>query len=222
VIRPFGEAALLVELGESRRVQALAGSLLHAPLPGVVEVVPGVETLLVELEPADATETAGVERAIEQRLAALGSDPSPAGRERTIPCCYGGECGPDLEEVARFVNLAPDEVIRRHAAASYGVALLGFAPGFAYLDGLPAELEVPRLETPRTATPAGSVAIAGRQSGIYPADLPGGWRIIGRTSLTLFDPRRDPPAYLAPGDRVRFVPVAAHDLGRHRGSAADW
>lgn len=219
MIRPFGEAALLVEVGESRRVQAMAASLLSEPLPGVAEVVPGVETLLVELE---TPPTAGVEAAIEKRLASLGATPPPAGRERSIPCCYGGDCGPDLDEVARLAGLSTEEVVRRHSAAWYSVALLGFAAGFAYLAGLPAELEVPRLETPRTATPAGSVAIAGRQSGIYPADLPGGWRIVGRTSVTLFDPRRDPPAYLAPGDRVRFVPVAAAELDRHRGVPRDW
>lgn len=219
MIREFGEAALLVEVGESRRVQALAASLLSDPLPGVAEVIPGVENLLVELE---TPHTARVEAALEKRLASLGAQRQAAGRARSIPCCYGGDCGPDLEEVARLAGVSPDEVRERHSAASYHVALLGFAAGFAYLDGLPAELEVPRLETPRTRTPAGSVAIAGRQSGIYPADLPGGWRIIGRTPVTLFDPRRDPPAYLTPGDRVRFVPVAAADLDRHRGPPRDW
>jgi KipI family sensor histidine kinase inhibitor len=133
-------------------------------------------------------------------------DPTPlGGREITVRVAYGGHDGPDLPEVARLCGISEEEVIARHLASDLRVLFLGFAPGFAYLGELPDELRVARLSNPRTRTRAGSVAIAGSMSGIYPADLPGGWRVIGRTDLALFDPRRDPPALLAPGDRVRFV-----------------
>ncbi|MGH2418244.1 MAG: 5-oxoprolinase subunit B family protein, partial [Candidatus Limnocylindria bacterium] len=115
--------------------------------------------------------------------------------------------GPDLAEVADLTGLAPSDVIARHAGTELRVLFCGFAPGFAYLGELPPVLHVGRLSTPRTRTPAGSVAIAGSMTGIYPADLPGGWRVIGRTEVGMFDPRQDPPALLLPGDRVRFEPA---------------
>ncbi|MDB6163387.1 MAG: allophanate hydrolase subunit 1, partial [Xanthomonadaceae bacterium] len=131
-----------------------------------------------------------------------------AARLVSIDVHYGGGDGPDLESVARHSRLAPADVISRHAAARYTVAMLGFAPGFPYLIGMDPTLAVPRLATPRAHVPAGSVAIGGAQTGIYPRSGPGGWHIIGRTTLELFDPARDPPALLAPGDQVRFVPAA--------------
>ncbi len=130
-----------------------------------------------------------------------------AGRTVEIPVVYGGESGPDLEDVARYAGMAPERVVELHASAQYLVYFLGFSPGFPYLGGLPAALAVPRLEAPRTRVPAGSVAIGGGQTGIYPVESPGGWRIIGRTPLLMFDSRQDPPALLAMGDRLRFVPV---------------
>jgi KipI family sensor histidine kinase inhibitor len=168
----------------------------------VTAAILGLESLLVELEPA--ADIAAASRVLE-RLAAEVEPRSLAGREITVPVAYGGDDGPDLPEVARMCGMSEEQVIRRHLASELRVLFLGFAPGFAYLGVLPAELRVPRLPNPRTRTPAGSVAIAGSMSGIYPADLPGGWRVIGRTDLALFDPLRDPPALLAPGDRVRFV-----------------
>ncbi|WIG55610.1 MAG: Allophanate hydrolase 2 subunit 1 [Rhodanobacteraceae bacterium] len=131
-----------------------------------------------------------------------------------IPVCYGGDCGPDIDAIAEHAGLVRDEVIARHAAAEYTVAMLGFAPGFPYLLGLDAALHVPRRATPRTRVPAGSVAIGGAQTGIYPCELPGGWHLIGRTPLALFDPRRDPPCLLAPGDRVRFRAIDAGEFAR--------
>jgi KipI family sensor histidine kinase inhibitor len=119
-----------------------------------------------------------------------------------IPVTYDG---PDLAEVARLTGLPADEVVRRHAAAEYVVAFSGFAPGFGYLTGLPAELRVPRRDSPRTAVPAGSVAVAGEFTGVYPRRSPGGWQLLGRTDAVLWDPERDPPALLVPGTRVRFT-----------------
>lgn len=198
MIRPFGEAALLVEVASPDRAQLLAASLRSAPPPSVTAAVPGLRSVLVETEHRSEALAA----VLEERLAAL-PDAPPSGRVRTIPVAYDG---PDLDEVAELCGLDADEVVRRHSTAELRVLFLGFAPGFAYLGDLPPELRVPRLAKPRTATPSGSVAVAGSMSGIYPANLPGGWRVIGRTDVTLFDPRADPPALLAPGDRVRFEP----------------
>jgi KipI family sensor histidine kinase inhibitor len=124
-----------------------------------------------------------------------------------IPVAYGGEAGPDLESAAAELGMTPTQLAQRHAAGEYTVAMIGFAPGFPYLLGLDPALALPRLPTPRTAVPAGSVGIGGAQTGIYPRESPGGWRVIGCTPLALFDPAREPPALLAPGDRVRFVRV---------------
>ncbi len=202
MITPFGEGALLVELETTVAAQALAASLRADPIHGVTASVPGLISVLVEVEPG----VDGVNPELADRIARLDMS-GVHGRHRTIPVVYGGEHGPDLDEVAALCGISPGEVIERHAATELRVLFIGFAPGFAYLGDLPSELHVPRLDTPRTRTPAGSVAVAGSMTGIYPADLPGGWRIIGRTPLTLFDPSRDPPAHLAPGDTVRFAPM---------------
>lgn len=220
MIQPFGDRALLVEVGDYRRAHALVASLDGEPAPGVVDVVPGMETVLVELESSASAETASAE--LERRVASLRVEAS-GGRERTIPTCYGAEHGPDLDDVARLTGLSPEEVVATHAAATpLEVQLIGFAPGFAYIGDLPDALRVPRLETPRTTTPPGSVAVAASQTGIYPAALPGGWRVIGRTPITLFDPRRDPPSYLAPGDRVRFRAIDPGAWAAHGGPPEDW
>ncbi len=202
MIRPFGESALLVELGSAERAQTLAASLRAEHLEGVLEAIPGLESVLVELAPLDSDPDTLVP-ALAARIATMGGAPAP-GRLHTITVDYDG---PDLDEVASISGLARDEIVELHTGAELRVLFCGFAPGFAYLGDLPARLQVDRLATPRTRTPAGSVAIAGRMSGIYPADLPGGWRVIGRTDVTLFDPHRDPPVLLLPGDRVRFEPV---------------
>jgi inhibitor of KinA len=128
-----------------------------------------------------------------------------------IPTYYGGKYGPDLESLAKLHNLTPMEVIKLHSAAEYRVYMMGFTPGFPYLGGLDPALATPRLAAPRTLVPAGSVAIAGSQTGIYPVDSPGGWQIIGYTPLHLFDKKQDPPSFLSPGDRVRFIPISGKE-----------
>ena len=202
MIRPFGEFALLVELESADAARALAAAMRVEPPEGVLEAVPGLASLLIELDPRSANVeriTAELERRLREPLPA-----PPAGRLHTIPVAYDG---PDLADVAELTGLAPSAVAALHASIELRVLFCGFAPGFAYLGDLPPALRVERLATPRTRTPAGSVAIAGPMTGIYPADRPGGWRVIGHADLDLFDPRRDPPALLAPGDRVRFVPA---------------
>jgi KipI family sensor histidine kinase inhibitor len=178
---------------------------LHAAVaaidpPGVTELVPGYRTLLVVADPGHA-------ETLDELAAALPALELPpaeavAGDPVEIPVSYDGE---DLHEVARLTGLDADEVVRRHTAPTYTVAFLGFSPGFPYLVGLDPALEVPRRDTPRTSIPAGSVGLAGGQTGIYPTASPGGWRLIGRTEVTLFDPDRDPPALLGPGSRLRFT-----------------
>ena len=145
---------------------------------------------------------------VGEQLQRVGEVPLPESRVVEVPTLYGGESGPDIAFVAEHNGLSVEEVIRIHSSVDYTVYMLGFTPGFPYLGGMSAAIATPRLETPRPRVPAGSVGLAGQQTGVYPIESPGGWRIIGRTPLVLFDPQRDPPALLAAGDRVRFVPVS--------------
>jgi len=202
VIRPFGEAALLVDLASANEAQAFAAALRRDPPQGVIESVPGLASVLVEIDPLKA-DLARISAALERRMLDLDATP-PEGRLHTIAVVYDG---PDLAEVAALTGLAASQVVALHASGELRVLFCGFAPGFAYLGDLPSELRVERLATPRTRTPPGSVAIAGSMTGIYPAALPGGWRVIGRTDVSLFDVRMDPPVLLLPGDRVRFEPA---------------
>jgi len=214
---PAGDAALLVVLGETidprlnARVHALARALDGQP--GIVDLAPAYASLLVIYDPA-ALDYAGAEACVRAALAALPARPALDGRERHLPVAYGGEYGPDVPAVAERLALSEAEVVRLHAEASYRVYMIGFAPGYSYLGELPARLELPRLSTPRAHVPAGSVAIAGRQTGVYSVATPGGWHLLGRTPVRLFDPWREPPCYLAPGDRVRFVPITAAEFER--------
>ncbi len=215
MIRAFGEGALLVDTAGAGEAQSLAASLRGHPPAGLRAVVPGRTTVLIEFDPliVKASELAA-------SLEPMPHTTTPAaGRLRRIPVVYDGA---DLASVSELAERDEDEVIELHASTELRVLFCGFAPGFAYLGDVAAPLTVPRLPTPRTRTPAGSVALADGMSGIYPADLPGGWRVIGRTPLVLFDPRRDPPAYLVPGDRVRFERMGAADWDARVGVADDW
>ncbi|MDF2740193.1 MAG: pxpB [Actinomycetia bacterium] len=199
-LRPAGERGLLVEVEELETVHRLHAALRQLDPPGVVELVPGYRTVLIVADP----QRAGVLDELAAGLPGLELPPAGAvaGETVEIPVSYDGE---DLPEVAGLTGLEADEVVRRHTAPEYTVAFLGFSPGFPYLVGLDPALEVPRRDTPRTSIPAGSVGLAGNQTGIYPTASPGGWQLIGRTEVTLFDPARDPPALLAPGTRLRFT-----------------
>jgi len=210
---PCGDAALLVTFGETielatnRQAHALAHLLQPELLPGLGEAVPGYTTLLVHYDPLQLDYAQVL--ALVQRRSALalqaGESILPAARRVEVPVFYGGALGPDLEFVAKHNGLQPDDVIRRHTSRDYPVYLVGFTPGFPYLGGLDASIAAPRLPSPRQQVPAGSVGIAGQQTGIYSVEAPGGWRLIGWTPLKLFDPARQPPSLLAPGDVVRFV-----------------
>ena len=173
---------------------------------GVTNVHPAYASILIDFNPLRIGRF-DVERAAAELLTRAASAPLPEPRTVEIPVAYGGEYGPDLEAVAELTGHTPDEVIALHSSAEYLVYFLGFSPGFPYLGGMPESIAAPRLETPRSRVPAGSVAIGGRQTGVYPMASPGGWRIIGRTPLRLFEPDADPPVLLRMGDHVRFVPI---------------
>ena len=215
-IVPLGDAAWLVRFGDridgdlNRRVQRLAQRLRDHGPTWMRDLVPAYASLAVFVDSDDVNGNlrnaeALIRRSIDETSVETGGRDSE--RIVEIPVRYGSEFGPDLDDVARACGLSPVDIIARHAAAEYRVAMLGFAPGFPYLLGLDPGLAVPRLAQPRRRVEAGSVAIGGAQTGIYPRPGPGGWRVIGRTAAQLFDPLREPPSLLQPGDRVRFVPV---------------
>ena len=213
---PFGDAAVLVELGgaagiaAARRARALATAIeaIRSEMPVLGVPVAAATSVLVPFDPR----AAGVDE-VEARVRAalvhvsVPADPPPDATVHELAVRYGGDDGPDLESVAEEAELSADGVIELHAATTYEVLFLGFAPGFGYLGELPARLVVPRLATPRPRVPAGSVAIAGSMTAVYPHALAGGWRLLGRTDALLFDPGSTPPARLRPGDRVRLVPA---------------
>ena len=211
--RPVGEAAVSVDLATNERVREIDSSLSQDPFPGFLESVPAQSSLLVLYDPVQIRFEA-VEQDLERRAHGPAL-PAPPGRVHAIPVVYDGE---DLAEVARARGMTERDVVSLHSAREYSAYMLGFMPGFAYLGPLPAELEVPRRATPRLRVPAGAVAIAGRQTAVYPAATPGGWSLIGRTSVRLFDPHHDPPCLIQPGDRVRFEPV--RELGARAEPAA--
>lgn len=213
---PFGDSAVLIRVGDSIdeatyvRVRAVCAALERELPAAVVELVPSYAAVAVHYDPvvfASAPEGpfARMSSLLRERLTRLEIVAPPTGKVVEVPVRYGGEFGPDLDDVARRTELTADDVVRLHTLAEYTVYMIGFAPGFPFLAGLPEQLAVPRRDSPRVAVPAGSVAIGGRQAGIYPLSTPGGWRIIGRTSLRLFRPEVKPPTLLELGDRVRFV-----------------
>ena len=211
-ILPVGDAALVVEFGDAihpdihRQVLALDHALATDPFPGLRETVPTYRSLLVYYDPRQLSWDEA-RRQVADALARSTDIPMPEPREVEIPVVYGGEFGPDIGFVAAHTGLSEEEVVRLHTSVTYTVYMLGFAPGFVYLGGLPEALATPRLPTPRPSVPAGSVGIAGLQTGIYGLSTPGGWRLIGRTPLTMLDLNRQPPTLLQPGDRVRFVRI---------------
>jgi inhibitor of KinA len=219
-ILPLGDRCLVLEAEEgvsrqvTQRMRVLADMLLRAALPGVLDLVPAFCSLTVHYDPVRAKDPAGrlapwehLRREIERALAQTPEAVEGTYRAFEIPVCYGGAYGEDLEALAKAHDLTPDELIELHAAPEYFVGMLGFAPGFPYLAGLDARLATPRRATPRARVAAGSVAIGGEHTGIYPFESPGGWHLIGRTPLRLFDLSAQPPCRLEAGDLVRFVPV---------------
>lgn len=220
---PLGETTLLIRFGDridaalNASVHRAAAILRSAHLPGVVDMVPAFATLALVYAPTIWSDDDGSPwQHLAAAVRAVFAAPPPCDDRITatieIPVSYGGEDGPDLAFVAHHCGLSEDEVVARHVAADYRVAMLGFAPGFPYLLGLDSTLHTPRHANPRTRVPRGSVAIGGGQTGIYPSELPGGWHLLGRTPLRLFDPLRDPVCLLASGDFVRFRAINAAEF----------
>lgn len=209
-----GDSLVLVEFESTiapdvnRRAVALAAAIAAARVPGVRDVVPAYAAVGVHVDPL-RFDQASLDAVVSHAWDTAAGE-EPAAHVVEIPVCYGGAFGPDLAEVAAFAGCSEDDVIARHAAGRYRVYMLGFLPGFAYLGGVDDTIAMPRRSTPRTSVPAGSVGIAGRQTGVYPCESPGGWRLIGRTPVAMFDLTRPVPALLAPGDVVRFV-ATPHD-----------
>lgn len=204
----LGERAVVLELdppvslASQQRIWGLSERLKS--YPEVVETIPGMNNLTVVLHNPQQTALDAIERLQnwwEESEAVL-----PESRQIDIPVIYGGEAGPDLEEVARHHQLTAKQVVELHASANYVVYFIGFQPGFPYLGGLDNRLHTPRRAEPRVRVPAGSVGIGGSQTGIYPLASPGGWQLIGRSDLPLFNPQHQPPTLLRPGDSIRFVP----------------
>ncbi len=229
-----GDSAVVIQFGNdispllASRVHHTAGALESANLPWLAEVLPSYRSVLAEFDPRLISPTAALE-ALQDIVntidvpdqSSIGGDAAEDGAEDqntvvTIPVCYGGQFGPDLGDVAAHTGLSPDEVIALHSEPLYLVYMIGFTLGFPYLGGMNPRIATPRLATPRTVVPAGSVGIAGNQTGVYPSASPGGWRLIGRTPLPLADPSADPPCLLRAGSRIRFVPVdepTYYDMG---------
>jgi inhibitor of KinA len=215
-IVPAGDSAFLVEFEEridaavNASTVALAESLRVAAVPGVRDIVPTFRSVAVYFDPLK-TETGRLVKLIESS-AGTGSVIPAAAAPIRVPVCYGGEFGPDLADVAAFAGIEPLEVVALHASRPYRVFMLGFLPGFAYMGAVDPRIAAPRRTSPRVRVPAGSVGIAGAQTGIYPADSPGGWQIIGRTPLKPFDLERAAPCLFAAGDAVQFYPIGEGEL----------
>ena len=218
-IEPLGDSALLVRVVEEFEAEESLDAVLRATrqleiaqIPGVTGFAPAYTTIGVFFDPSQ-TETfdefrAGIERALQTDV----DSGSRTGATIEVPVCYDDEFAPDLEEIAQHSGLSQAEIVRRHAEAVYRVSCVGFTPGFPYFSGLPRELATPRRASPRKEIPAGAVAIGGTQTGIYPRKSPGGWNIIGRTPLRLFDVERNPPALFKAGDRVRFRKISRQEF----------
>lgn len=221
---PLGDKAVVLQFEEEvseathAKIQAVAHYLSRHPTPGILEFVPAYTTLTVYYDPwllSNKGKTDPYDKVVtilQQVLSKAKEQQHSDSRLVEIPVCYGGAFGPDLEEVAKQNNLAPEKVIQLHSTKVYLVHMMGFAPGFPYLGGMDKRIATPRKSVPRAAIPKGSVGIAGGQTGIYPIQTPGGWQLIGRTPLILFDPLREQPSILKAGDRVRFIPITEEEF----------
>jgi inhibitor of KinA len=238
-VYPLGEKGIVVRLshqidGEINDcIRLLTDLLKRDPLPGMVEVVPAYSSLAVYYDPWKIYESlkrdgldelepyARIEQMLQQKIEQIGNLVKTGALQQRdeefervieIPVCYGGEYGPDLAAVAEQAGLTEGAAVSLHSESGYRVGMVGFTPGFPYLIGLPEKLATARRAAPRTRVPAGSIGIAGLQTGIYPLESPGGWQLIGRTPIVLFDPWKNPPSLLMPGDRVRFIPISAEQF----------
>jgi inhibitor of KinA len=231
-VYPLGDAAIVLQFGAAINrqthltIQAFTAALELHPFPGFREYVPAFTTVTVYYDPwivsgkGDRDPYACMLEILRHLLHQVQAHPEKTTTKLVeIPVCYGGKWGPDLEVVAALNEISPEEVIRLHAREEYLVYMIGFAPGFPYLGGMNDRIAAARKDKPRSKVPAGSVGIAGKQTGIYPIPSPGGWQLIGRTPLVLFDPRRQSPSLLQAGDHIRFVPISENEYERRKEEA---
>ena len=208
-----GDCSLSVEFGNeiseavNRRVRSFRAALENAAIPGITETVPTYRSLMVHYDPA-VIRYDPLRDELEKLLGESGDAPVPPGLVLEIPVLDGGEAGPDLPFVAEHAGISEDQVVRIHSSAEYLIYMLGFTPGFTYLGGMSERIAAPRLAQPRLRIPSGSVGIAGTQTGIYPVDSPGGWQLIGRTPVKMYDPEREKPILPKAGQYIQFIPVA--------------
>ncbi|GAB1796888.1 5-oxoprolinase subunit PxpB [Priestia megaterium] len=230
VISPLGDSALVITFGDSiqydihKQIKTCKDSIELNPFPGFVECVPAFTNLTIFYNPPEVVAAVGkkqkkefvspfkvVSSIIQSKLENEQTEKELNHRTVSIPVCYGGEYGPDLEYVARHHNITPEEVISIHSEGEYLAYMIGFAPGFPFLGGLSEKIATPRRPSPRTSIPAGSVGIAGMQTGVYPISTPGGWQLIGQTPIKLFLPEQNPPSLLQAGDIVKFKPISKEE-----------
>jgi len=234
-IESLGDSAIVIRFGTKieyeihRKVQAVVDYLQHNSFQGFIECIPAYTSVTILYNPLQVWNSATnkerqtttpskiVRSIVEDLLMNVREEKRAKHRVVEIPVCYGGECGPDLDYVAKVNHLSKDEVISLHSTTEYLVYMLGFSPGFPFLGGMAEELATPRRNSPRTAIPAGSVGIAGGQTGIYPITTPGGWRLIGQTPLQLFLPENEPPSLLAAGDIVKFYSISYDEFMEYKG-----
>jgi KipI family sensor histidine kinase inhibitor len=213
----MGDRGLLLEFGDeisrevNEKVRRMAWAIQAEAIEGIIETVPTYRSLLVIYHPTTLS-IENLKKRLELIEEGLQQTPLPEPKLTQIPVVYGGIYGPDLEGVANYLQSSSEEVIRLHCSQPYLIYMIGFMPGYPYMGELPQALVTPRLKTPRLIVPKGSVAIAQRQTGIYSMESPGGWRILGRTPVELFDPEKDPPALLRMGDFVQFYPVTEKEF----------
>ena len=217
--RTAGDRGLLVEYGDvidpvvNNKVRSMAIVMEDNSTRGITEIIPTYRSLLIIYDPA-ITHPDRIKTALEKLETRLGDIQIPPPRTVEIPVCYGGEFGPDIDTVAETNRLSVAEVIKLHSQPEYPIYMVGFTPGFPFLGGLSEKLHTPRLETPRTLVPEGSVGIANNQTGIYPIASPGGWQLIGRTPLKLFAPWRENPFLYQAGDRLKFVSISTEKFAQ--------
>jgi inhibitor of KinA len=208
----MGDRGLLLEFGDeisreiNEKVRRMSLAIQAEAIEGLIETVPTYRSLLIIYNPV-ILPIDHLKKRLTRIEEGLQQTPLPEPKLEDIPVVYGGIYGPDLEEVAKYHQISPEEVIQLHCSKPYLIYMIGFMPGYPYMGELPQTLITPRLKTPRLLVPKGSVAIAQRQTGIYPMESPGGWQILGRTPVELFDPEKDPPARLQMGDFVQFYPI---------------
>lgn len=213
----MGDRGLLLEFGDeisreiNEKVRRMALAIQAEAIEGIIETVPTYRSLLIIYNPTTLS-IEDLKKRLDLIEEGLRETPLPEPKLISIPVVYGGIYGPDLEGVAKYLQSSPEKVIRLHCSQPYLIYMIGFMPGYPYMGELPQALVIPRLKTPRLIVPKGSVAIAQRQTGIYSMESPGGWQILGRTPVELFDPEKDPPALLQMGDFVQFYPVTEKEF----------